>query len=145
MNLRQVSIAATVVLTVAVISLLLRHSLFARGPLPIALQVVAGALMLWARLTLGGRSFHAGADPTPGGLVTTGPYRSIRHPIYSALLLFIWAGVAAQGSMVSVLTAIVATAAIAVRMGAEEALVAGTYPEYTEYARRTRRIIPRVL
>jgi protein-S-isoprenylcysteine O-methyltransferase Ste14 len=145
MNLKQASLGATAVLVVAVVSLLLRRSLFAQGPILIALQVVAAALMLWARVAFGGRSFHAGASPTEGGLVTTGPYRFVRHPIYTAVLLFMWAGVAAHGSILSVLTAIVATAAIAVRIGAEEDLVVGVYPEYAEYARHTKRIIPFVL
>jgi len=145
MNLRRVSIGATAVLTVAAVSLLLRRSLFAHGPVLVGIQVVAGALMLWARLTFGGRSFHAGANPTAGGLVTTGPYRFVRHPIYTALLLFFWAGVASHGTILSVLTAIVATAALGVRMVAEEELVNDQYPEYAEYAGRTKRVIPFLL
>lgn len=142
MNLRKVSLGATAILTVAAVSLLIRRSLFARVPVFIAVQVAAGALMLASRLTFGGRSFHAGANPTSGGLVTRGPYRYVRHPIYAAILMFVWAGVASHGSIVSVLTAIVMTAATAVRIGAEEALVVETYPEYAEYARRTKRLIP---
>lgn len=145
MNLRKVSLGATAILVVAVLSLLFRRSLFAHAPLFLALQVAAGALMLWARLTFGGRSFHAGADPTQGGVVTTGPYRFVRHPIYGAILLFVWAGVAAHGTTLSVLTGIVATAALAVRTVAEEELVFETYPEYAEYARHTKRVIPFVL
>lgn len=145
MNLRRVSIGATALLTVAVISLLLRRSLFAHGRVFVGIQVAAAALMLWARLTFGGRSFHAGANPTAGGLVTTGPYRFVRHPIYTALLLFIWAGVVSNGTILSVLTAIVATTALAVRMVAEEELVLDMYPEYAEYAGHTKRIIPFVL
>jgi len=145
MNLRKVSLGATAILVVAVLSLLFRRSLFAHAPLFLALQVAAGALMLWARLTFGGRSFHAGADPTQGGVVTTGPYRFVRHPIYGAILLFVWAGVVAHGTTLSVLTGIVATAALAVRTVAEEELVFEAYPEYAEYARHTKRVIPFVL
>jgi protein-S-isoprenylcysteine O-methyltransferase Ste14 len=145
MNLKRVSLGATAILVVAVLSLLFRRSLFAHGPILVALQAAAGALMLWARLTFGGRSFHAGANPTEGGLVTTGPYRFVRHPIYAAILLFLWAGVAAHGTNLSVLTAIVATAALAVRAVAEEELVFEVYPEYAEYARHTKRVIPFVL
>lgn len=145
MNLKPVSLVATAVLTVAVIGLLLSRSLFGHGAVAIALQVLAAALMLWARVTFGGRSFHAGAGPTEGGLVTTGPYRFVRHPIYAAVLLFMWAGVASHYATLSVLLGIVATAALAVRMGAEEVLVEGRYPEYVEYARRTKRIVPFVL
>jgi len=145
MNLRKVSLGATAILVVAVLSLLFRRSLFAHAPLFLALQVAAGALMLWARLKFGGRSFHAGADPTQGGVVTHGPYRFVRHPIYGAILLFVWAGVAAHGTTLSVLTGIVATAALAVRTVAEEELVFEVYPEYAEYARHTKRVIPFVL
>jgi protein-S-isoprenylcysteine O-methyltransferase Ste14 len=145
MNLRSVSLAATAVLSVAVVSLLFRRSLFAHGPIGIGFQVLAAAVMLWARMTFGGRSFHAGANPTAGGLVTNGPYRFVRHPIYAAILLFVWVGIASQGSLLSVLTGIVATAATAVRIGAEERLVESSYPEYADYARRTKRLIPFVL
>jgi protein-S-isoprenylcysteine O-methyltransferase Ste14 len=53
--------------------------------------------------------------------------------------------VASHGTILSVLTAIVATTALAVRMVAEEELVLDAYPEYAEYAGRTKRIIPFVV
>ena len=145
MDLKRVSLVATAVLVVAAISLLVRHSLFAQGAGLVGVQVVAAALMLWARLTFGWRSFHGAADATAGGLVTGGPYRFIRHPIYTAILLFLWAGIASRGTVADVLLGIVATAAVAVRIGAEEQLVVETYPEYAEYMRRTKRVIPFVL
>jgi len=144
-NLRAASLAATLVLVVAVVSMLVRHTLFAGNAAAIVAQVIAGALMLTARLAFGARSFHAGANPTEGGLVTRGPYRYLRHPIYSAILLFVWAGALSHLSVLDVSVAAVASAAIAVRIGAEERLIVERYPEYADYAARTKRVIPFVL
>jgi protein-S-isoprenylcysteine O-methyltransferase Ste14 len=143
--LRGLSLLATLVLTVAVLGLFLSHALFARGSAAIAVQVLAALLMLWARLTFGLRSFHAGADPTAGGIVTTGPYRFIRHPIYAAILYFVWAGVASHFSALALVAGLGATAGIVVRLATEERLLVERYPEYRDYAARTRRLIPFVV
>jgi len=133
------------VLVAAVVLLLRQQTLLARHPIGWVLQGLAVALMAWARWTFGRRSFHAAANPTEGGLVTTGPYRYWRHPIYAAVLLFVWAGVLAQGTfpaVSAVLLAATATAATGVRMHAEELALRTAYPEYAAYARSTRRLIP---
>jgi len=139
------SVAATVVLIAAILGLAATDGLFARRPAALVLQGAAVLLMLWARVTFGMRSFHAAANPTSGGLVTTGPYRYVRHPIYAAVLLFVWAGVATHATLLAVTLGLLATAATAVRMWAEERLVTARYPEYRAYAARTKRVIPFVL
>jgi protein-S-isoprenylcysteine O-methyltransferase Ste14 len=142
------SILATLVLAAAIVGLLARHELFARLPVALAVQALAVALMLWARLTFGTRSFHAAANPTAGGLVTHGPYRYWRHPIYAAILFFVWAGVLGRGtnpSAVALLLALLATLMTAVRIQAEEQMLRVTFPEYDVYAARTKRVIPFVL
>jgi protein-S-isoprenylcysteine O-methyltransferase Ste14 len=137
--------AAIVVMTVAVLAQLAKHALFADVPALVAAQVLAGLVMLWARVTFGRRSFHGAANPTEGGLVTTGPYRFIRHPIYSAILFFLWLGVASHPSWGNAALAFIASAAAAVRIVSEERLVLARYPEYTAYAARTKLIIPFIL
>ncbi len=130
------------VLLLALLGLFYAHSLLGEGPVSISLQVAAILLMLWARVTFGMRSFHLAANPTEGGLVTTGPYRYMRHPIYAAVLLFLWTGVAANASPLSVALGLAATAMLALRIAFEERLVRQRYPEYDDYARRTKRVIP---
>jgi protein-S-isoprenylcysteine O-methyltransferase Ste14 len=144
-NLERASLAATAVLVVAVVTLLARHALFGHGGVSIAVQIAAGALMLWARLTFGGRSFHASANPTAGGVVTTGPYRFFRHPIYAATLYFVWAGVLSHAGVFNTVLAAVATAMVAVRIAAEERLLRARYPEYASYAATTKRLVPFLL
>jgi len=134
-----------VVLVLAVAGLLYTHNLLGHGPVSIGLQVMAVLLMIWARATFGLRSFHYAANPTAGGLVTTGPYRYLRHPIYAAILLFLWTGVAVNASLLGVALGLAATAMLALRIVFEERLVRQLYPEYDDYARRTKRVIPFIL
>jgi protein-S-isoprenylcysteine O-methyltransferase Ste14 len=133
---------ALIAIVLAVLSLLATGSLFAAGAVAIAAQVAAAMLMLWARVTFGLRSFHAAASPTEGGLVTTGPYRFIRHPIYASVLLFLVAGVTSHLSVLSLLLGAIAAAGLSVRIAAEERLVIERYPEYADYAARTKRLVP---
>jgi protein-S-isoprenylcysteine O-methyltransferase Ste14 len=142
MNLRLVSIVAFIILVVAIIYLLIAHSLFSHNPVAIILQVTAVLLMLWARITFGRRSFNAGANPTAGGLVTSGPYRYLRHPIYVAILLFTLTGIFSNRGLASALTGVIIIAAVFIRMLCEEALLRVRYPEYAEYSRRAKRILP---
>jgi protein-S-isoprenylcysteine O-methyltransferase Ste14 len=136
------SLLAFVFLVASIAALLLRGALLAAGPVGIAIQVLAVALMIWARVTFGVRSFHATARPTAGGLVTTGPYRFIRHPIYAAVLYFTWVGVLSHVSALNVVLGLLATAGTIIRMATEERLLVQRYPEYRDYAARTRRVIP---
>jgi protein-S-isoprenylcysteine O-methyltransferase Ste14 len=145
MNLRRVSIGATAVLPVAIVGLLVQHTLFAARPGLVVVQVLAVVLVIWARLTFGMRSLYYAANPTGGGLVTSGPYRFVRHPIYAAILLFVWAGITSHTTLLSVGLGILVSAATAVRILAEERLVTARYPEYVAYAARTKRVVPFLL
>jgi len=149
MKIRIVAIVATIALVAAVAALYLRHELLAANPIAVALQVGAALLMLWARVTFGRRSFHAAANPTAGGLVTWGPYRYWRHPIYSAVLLFVWSGVLSHGlDPTGIGLVVLATLATIVRVLSEENLLRAAFTGndgYEAYARRTKRFIPFLL
>lgn len=139
---RRLSPLVFAVLVLAIAGLAYTGSLLGHGPVAVGLQVAAFTLMIWARFVFGIRSFHYAANPTEGGLVTTGPYGFVRHPIYSAILLFLWAGIATNLSTVSVALGLVATAMLSLRMVFEESLIRQRYPEYADYARRTKRVVP---
>ncbi|MFZ0963192.1 MAG: methyltransferase [Terriglobia bacterium] len=142
MSLKQMSVLAFLGAVVCLLLLAMQKALLGAGPVTIAIQAAALLLMAWARLTFGGRSFHAAANPTAGGLVTRGPYRYLRHPIYAAVLYFLWAGIGAHPSLTHILIALLASALLGVRMFAEEQFLRKEYPEYGDYARRTSRVLP---
>lgn len=122
--------------------LLTRHLVLSPSVPVIVMQVAALALMVWARLAFGRRSFHATASPTQGGIVRTGPYRWLRHPIYTAAVLFGWACWLGHPSWFSAGMAGLMTAGAVLRMFAEESLLAVRYPDYADYARQTKRMVP---
>ncbi|HLJ29771.1 MAG TPA: isoprenylcysteine carboxylmethyltransferase family protein [Candidatus Angelobacter sp.] len=129
----------------AAATLLLRRGLIATGPVSATLQIAGVQLVLWARLTFGWRSFHFAANPTQGPLITQGPYRCIRNPIYAAVLLICWTGTAAHWSALNGLLALVIGVTVVIKIACEEKLLRSAYPEYEEYARRTSRLIPFVI
>lgn len=122
-----------------------KDAVLATRPVTIAIQGAAVLLMIYARLTFGRRSFHAAANPTAGGLVTSGPYAVLRHPIYSAVMYFTWAAVADHWSWAAVGGGVLITAGAVARMLMEERMLVAQYPEYRDYMRRTRRVVPFVL
>ena len=140
--LRNISVVAYVLMALSVIALIPLHAVFSTNPLVIGCQILAVALLVWARFTFGRRSFHVAATPTEGGLVMTGPYRYIRHPIYASIWLLGWACILAHWSWQTALSGVVLVGSGLVRILCEEKLVSERYPGYSEYARRTWRIVP---
>src|ERR1041385_1149644 len=109
--MKALSVIGYLAMVGGLIGLLLIKSLFSPSPFVIVPQAIALGLLFWARITFGRRSFHVVANPTEGGLVTSGPYRYIRHPIYTAICLFVTPGVVAQASWRSVLLGLLVWAA----------------------------------
>ena len=119
----------------------------ARGRLSAAGAVLAlaGAVVaVWASRALG-RGLTPFPRPVEGSpLVETGPYRVVRHPVYSGGLLFFggW-------SLYAGPTALVLTAALGVLWAAktavEERFLREAHPRYADYAARVpRRLVPGV-
>jgi protein-S-isoprenylcysteine O-methyltransferase Ste14 len=142
--LKALSIVGFLGMAGGVIAQFATGNLFSSSPLVIAVQVGAALLLFWARLAFGRRSFHPAANPTEGGLVTSGPYRYIRHPIYTAFSVFSGAGVIACWSCASGLLGGLVVGGALLRIFCEEALVTARYPEYRQYAATTWRMIPYV-
>jgi protein-S-isoprenylcysteine O-methyltransferase Ste14 len=91
----------------------------------------------FASVTVGVQAEHA--------VVSTGPYRVVRHPMYLGALLQAFAVPIALGSYWAEAFAVAGCAAVTVRLLAEERLLFERLPGYAEYARRTRhRLVPGV-
>jgi protein-S-isoprenylcysteine O-methyltransferase Ste14 len=132
------------VLVTAIVALAVTGNLFSASLFVIAAQAVALGLNLWARGSFQQGTFRVSAAPGSRAIIRTGPYRFIRHPMYSAALLFVWAGILSHLSVLPVIIGVAATGLIVARVIAEEKLLRATYPGYLEYMRSTRAIVPYV-
>jgi protein-S-isoprenylcysteine O-methyltransferase Ste14 len=110
------------------------------------LCVLGIALRAWSIRTLGAY-FTTTVRTTPDQpVVTGGPYRWVRHPSYTALLMFLAGAGFVVGNWVG-LGAVVAgsTAGLAYRIRVEEAaLVAAVGEPYRAFAATRRRLVPGV-
>jgi len=83
-----------------------------------------------------------GVLPEARGLVTRGPYRLVRHPVYLGELGACAGLVLSAPSAWNLTAAAVLLGAQLVRMRLEERALAAAFPEYATYAERTPRLIP---
>jgi protein-S-isoprenylcysteine O-methyltransferase Ste14 len=108
----------------------------------LAVFLLGLALAIWARVYLGrnwGMPMSQKVDPD---LVTTGPYSSIRHPIYSGIILAM-IGTTIAVSLYWLVAVVVLGAYFLYSAIVEERLMARLFPDsYPEYKRSTKMLIP---
>ncbi|MGA2784697.1 MAG: isoprenylcysteine carboxylmethyltransferase family protein [Candidatus Bathyarchaeia archaeon] len=104
---------------------------------------------LWGYRTLGKNWVHA-LDPSKflhrkgETLVTNGPYRYVRNPIYLGAFTFIIALALVAANWLLLLPALVLITIIYAQIGKEELMLIDRFDdEYREYMRRTPRFIPK--
>jgi len=111
-----------------------------------ALCVVGLALAVWARVSLG-RNWSGVVTLKEGHeLVERGPYRFVRHPIYTGILIMFFATALALGHLAGFTATLLMFASFWIKLRDEEQLMLQQFPEgYAAYQRRAKRIIPFVL
>jgi len=115
----------------------------------IAVVLLAGGLVLrWTSVFVLGRYFTVHVTVlNDHRLVDAGPYRYVRHPSYSGLLLaFLGLGLYFNNWLSLVIVIVPITIALVYRIRVEEAVLgAAMGPEYSAYCARTKRLVPGIL
>ena len=108
------------------------------------LVLVAGlAFSVWARVHLGGNWSGNVTVKEGHELIRTGPYRYVRHPIYTGILTGVLGTAICAGTLRAALGLAMIAAAFIVKLRAEERFMRETFPgQYEKYREEVPALIP---
>lgn len=117
--------------------------LAARFPVLLAVQAAALLLGLWAVVVV--RPWNVNVAPVlrPGAsLVTRGPYRWVRHPMYTAILVLTGVWLFTEFSPRRLVVWLAFVVNMVIKLLLEERYLASHFERFREYKRGTWRLIP---
>ena len=122
--------------------LLLTGPLFAAPPW-IWLELAGLGILTWAVFTMQPHRVSPLPDVRRDArLVTHGPYRWVRHPMYTGLLLAMLALVFDKWTIWRSAIWLILLANLLEKLSYEERLLAQRFPAYADYRRQTRKLLP---
>jgi protein-S-isoprenylcysteine O-methyltransferase Ste14 len=112
-----------------------------------AILCVCGlGLCLWARAVLGRNWSGTVTLKENHELIVRGPYRLVRHPIYTALMAMLIATWMEQSHIAGMIGLLLTFISFWIKLGQEEEVMQQQFPkQYPAYQLRTKRIVPFIL
>lgn len=113
--------------------------------LGVVITVAGLGVAIWARAFLGRNWSSSVTVKVDHRLITNGPYRWVRHPIYSGMVLALLGTALVRNQARGCLAVILLYAGFKIKSGIEERFMTNTFgAEYESYSRNTGALFPRV-
>jgi protein-S-isoprenylcysteine O-methyltransferase Ste14 len=113
--------------------------------LGIAIAVAGFAFAIWARMHIGRNWSSAVTSRVQHELIRSGPYRWVRHPIYSGLMLALLGTVLVQDQLRGIIALALVYAGWKIKSRLEEKMMVSTFGEqYIAYSNSTGALFPRL-
>jgi len=111
----------------------------------LVLGVVSVLFLYWSARELGEAYSYTVEVQEDQGLVTSGPYALVRHPIYTGTVLFLFAQGLVSDNWLFFVILVLLVPYLLVRIGREEEMLVGEFGDrYREYMRRSKKLVPYV-
>ena len=107
-----------------------------------ALMVAGGCLLFAGVFRLGANLTSLPYPKAHASLVQSGPYGLVRHPIYAAVILLAYGWAFAVRGWLTLVYAAALLIFLDFKAAREEQWLTDKYPEYPDYQRRVRKLIP---
>jgi protein-S-isoprenylcysteine O-methyltransferase Ste14 len=126
-----------------IISLSLTTPFMPANTLLFILAIFSVVIGVWSVWVMQSSKLNVFPDLRPGSLlITSGPYRMIRHPMYLAVLLFCIALSADRFTLFRLVMFLILLIDLISKMRYEEKLLSEQLPDFAEYCKKTWRLLP---
>lgn len=112
----------------------------------LAIAAIGTGLGVWAIVAMGIRRVSVSPElQSNAKLTTTGPYRFVRHPMYTSLLMFAGGLAFSPFAIWKAIVWFILLGVLLIKTVIEEQQLRSRFPEYETYARRVKRLVPFVI
>lgn len=110
----------------------------------LVVQIIGFFLSLWAIITMRLGNFNIQPEVKPNAqFIDTGPYRLIRNPMYTGLIIFFGAGVLHSMELTGSIVFLILTLVLILKIRLEEKFLENRFGQaYLNYKSRTYRLLP---
>ena len=120
--------------------------LFPENPILLAIQMAGVFLGLWAVYVMKFGKFHILPKIVKGSpLVTSGPYRCIRHPMYTSIILFIIPLLANHPDPIRIGLGFLLVVNLFFKLSFEEKLLLREFRQYKTYQNHSYKLLPYII
>jgi protein-S-isoprenylcysteine O-methyltransferase Ste14 len=111
----------------------------------VGLTATGLAFTWWARVGMG-RLWNGGVSRTAGHrVIQRGSFALVRHPIYTGMIAAVWSVAILQARPLALLGAVLFALGFILKARVEERFLAAEFPDYEDYRKRVRMIVPFVI
>lgn len=105
-------------------------------------EILLCLIGLWSALLLN-KNFSVLPVPVKNAvLIKSGPYKYVRHPIYTVVILLALIWITGKFSYINLFVWIALIVVFIVKMDYEEKKMSGKFPEYKNYIKNSKKLIP---
>jgi len=121
----------------------LSGTVFPQNVLVLTLQAISAVLGFWAIIAMKLHTLSVLPSVKQGGqLCTSGPYNLLRHPMYTSVLLLLFALLLNNYTTIRLVVFLIVFIDLILKMNVEEKILIAHYTDYKDYMKRTKRILP---